>query len=163
MAGRAGRRGKDDRGASILCIDNSFGSVPHSEELSTMFDNKGKDLESKLKMTYKTNLSLLNQEGQDFDSLITNSFFSDEIEKSRLQAIARLKTLVPRFDKVSNIQCDNCEYDQMKSFFDNLTELRNLNVDIEYQCGLRPVVCRINLIMTPTHRMKHAIVLGKVL
>lgn len=91
MAGRAGRRGKDDSGASILCVDASFGGVPRGEELNEMFDNKGKDLESKLKMTYKTSLTLLSSEGQDFDSLITNSFFSDETEKKRIQAIGRKK------------------------------------------------------------------------
>lgn len=32
MAGRAGRRGKDDKGASILCVDYNFGKIPHSDE-----------------------------------------------------------------------------------------------------------------------------------
>jgi superfamily II RNA helicase len=60
MAGRAGRRGKDDKGASILCVDYNFGKVPHSDEYVVMFDNKGKDLESKLKLTYNTSLNVLN-------------------------------------------------------------------------------------------------------
>jgi superfamily II RNA helicase len=84
MAGRAGRRGKDDKGASILCVDHNFGKIPHSEEYSEMFDNKGKDLESKLKLTYTTNLNILNQDGQDIDFLIKNSFFSDANEKKKI-------------------------------------------------------------------------------
>jgi len=52
-----------------------------------MFDNKGKNLESKLKLTYKTNLNVLNSDGQDIDSFIENSFFSNTSEQKRIQAI----------------------------------------------------------------------------
>ena len=96
MAGRAGRRGKDDKGASIILLDNAFGKVPRSEEYPEMFDNKGKNLESKLKLTYKTNLNVLNSDGQDIDSFITNSFFSNASEQKRIQAIKQKKDLIPR-------------------------------------------------------------------
>jgi len=38
-----------------------------------------------------------------------------------------------------------------------------VNKDISKDCGLKPVVCRINLIFTPMHRMKHAIILAKAI
>lgn len=75
MAGRAGRRGKDSSGASIVCIDEDMGRVPHTDEYIEMFDSQGQALESKLKMSYKTNLNILNQEGSEIDTFIKSSFF----------------------------------------------------------------------------------------
>ena len=34
MAGRAGRRGKDQIGYSLLCMDPGMGKVPRSEDLT---------------------------------------------------------------------------------------------------------------------------------
>lgn len=46
MAGRAGRRGKDDRGFSILCMDPGLGEVPSNEELVALLDGSAVALES---------------------------------------------------------------------------------------------------------------------
>ena len=79
MAGRAGRRGKDEKGASILCIDEDLGKIPHSDEYQEMFDSHGQELTSHLKMSYMTNLKILNS-GGGIESLIKNSFFSNSTE-----------------------------------------------------------------------------------
>ena len=96
MAGRAGRRGKDDKGASIICIDDNFGRTPSTEEYKEMFDSQGRDLASKLKLSYKTNLNVLNSESQDIDSLITNSFFSNASEQKKITAMKNRNKLGPR-------------------------------------------------------------------
>lgn len=41
MAGRAGRRGKDDKGHSIICMDPDLGSIPSNSELQDLLDSKG--------------------------------------------------------------------------------------------------------------------------
>jgi len=56
-----------------------------------MFDSQGEDLTSKLKLTYKTNLNVLNSESQDIESLITNSFFSNTSEQKKVAAIKNRK------------------------------------------------------------------------
>jgi superfamily II RNA helicase len=52
MAGRAGRRGKDDKGFSIICVDPDLGSIPNNTEMQDLLDSKGVELESKLKIDY---------------------------------------------------------------------------------------------------------------
>jgi len=60
--------------------------VPGIDEYTEMFDQAGKDVESKLKMSYETNLSILNSEGKDIDTMITNSFFSNNSQQKKLIA-----------------------------------------------------------------------------
>lgn len=59
MAGRAGRRGKDDKGFSIICIDPDLGQIPSFQEMQDLLDSKGVELESQLKIEYQTCLNVL--------------------------------------------------------------------------------------------------------
>ena len=78
MAGRAGRRGKDLIGSSILCMDPGMGKMPHSDELKQLLDSKGIALESKLKVDYSTCLNSLKQDQEGFGAMLENSFFANE-------------------------------------------------------------------------------------
>ena len=58
MAGRAGRRGKDDVGFSVLCMDPGH-QVPHNSDLIELLESKGIELESKLNVNYDMCLNSL--------------------------------------------------------------------------------------------------------
>jgi superfamily II RNA helicase len=62
MAGRAGRRGKDDRGFSIICADPDLGRIPPNSEMMDLLDSKGVELASKLRIDYRTCLNVLKQQ-----------------------------------------------------------------------------------------------------
>ncbi len=61
MAGRAGRRGKDDKGFSIICADPDLGKIPSNQELLDLLNSKGVELASQLKVDYRTCLNILKQ------------------------------------------------------------------------------------------------------
>jgi hypothetical protein len=53
MAGRAGRRGKDQTGACLIALDRAFTrNIPTLDDFEKLLENKGNPLESKLKMSY---------------------------------------------------------------------------------------------------------------
>lgn len=85
MAGRAGRRGKDDRGFSIICADPDLGPLPSKAELTDLLDSKGVELESKLRIDYRTCLNVLKQDEGEIGSMLQASFFADENVTVKLQ------------------------------------------------------------------------------
>ena len=84
MAGRAGRRGKDDKGFSVICMDPDLGSIPSRQDMLDLLDSKGAELLSKLKIDYRTCLNVLKQESGEIDSMLKSSFFADEDMKVKL-------------------------------------------------------------------------------
>lgn len=59
MAGRAGRRGKDDRGFSLISFDPEHGKIPSNTEITELLESQGVTLESQLKVDYRTCLNVL--------------------------------------------------------------------------------------------------------
>mmetsp|Transcript_27826 Transcript_27826/g.42087 ORF Transcript_27826/g.42087 Transcript_27826/m.42087 type:complete len:118 (+) Transcript_27826:55-408(+) len=103
MAGRAGRRGKDDKGASIINVDRGLGAVPNAGEFEGMFDVAGEDVESKFKVTYKTNLN--HSEGDDVGSLIESSFFANNDQQKKIEALRVKAKLEKSMETMTDIEC----------------------------------------------------------
>lgn len=83
MAGRAGRRGKDDCGFSILCMDPEH-KVPPNSDLIELLESKGIELESKLNVNYDMCLNSLRNDSEEFGTLLKNSFFANETATTKI-------------------------------------------------------------------------------
>lgn len=87
MAGRAGRRGKDQTGSCLICLDRNFGrTIPTIEDFDRLLENKGTPLESKLKLSYSMTMNVVKSESMAIDELLKSSWFENETEKDRAQA-----------------------------------------------------------------------------
>lgn len=76
MAGRAGRRGKDDQGTVILYLDNKLmRQGVTTNDMYEILENKGQPLESKFKLTYQMILYVLKNEEVKMEDLMKKSFF----------------------------------------------------------------------------------------
>lgn len=107
MAGRAGRRGKDDRGFSIICADPDMGSMPNNTEILDLLDSKGIELSSQLRIDYRTCLNILKQGQGEIGSMLQSSFFANEDMSIKLQSVKNKKQIEPLFEKTKQINCIN--------------------------------------------------------
>ncbi|KAH9305965.1 hypothetical protein KI387_010369 [Taxus chinensis] len=91
MSGRAGRRGKDDRGICIIMIDETMDMKTCKE----MFLGKPAPLVSTFRLSYFTLLNLMSRaEGQfDQEYVIKNSFHQFQHEKALPEVEARVSKL----------------------------------------------------------------------
>ncbi|XP_066249016.1 superkiller complex protein 2 [Euwallacea similis] len=88
MAGRAGRRGKDEKGTVlILCKLN----VPPENQLREMMTGKPNKLVSQFRLTYGMVLSLLRVESLTVELMISKSFGEADHQKSVIDLEAELK------------------------------------------------------------------------
>ena len=76
MSGRAGRRGLDEKGTVILFVKDPT-KLPPFMKMNQMLDHKGKQLESKFKITYRIILNLLTSKEMDASEMMKRSFLEN--------------------------------------------------------------------------------------
>lgn len=90
MAGRAGRRGKDQTGSCVICLDRSFGrTIPTIDDFERLLENKGTPLESKLKLSYSMTMNVMKSDSIMIEDMLKVSWFESENEKERTDAMRR--------------------------------------------------------------------------
>jgi len=105
MSGRAGRRGKDESGTVLLYVDKDS-YIPRADELEQVLDDTGQDLESKLQLSYRMILNMMENEAMPIEQLIQNSFFQNNNEQQKLLKQQQKRRLTAQLDKVGHtVEC----------------------------------------------------------
>ena len=100
MSGRAGRRGKDDRGTAIMMVDENLDEAT----ARSMVKGSAAPLVSSFKLTYYTLLNLLRRmEGTnaDMEFVISRSFSQFQFEKQVPELAAKVASLREEAESIS--------------------------------------------------------------
>ena len=113
MSGRAGRRGKDDRGYAIMLADDTL-----SESVClSMVKGTSAPLLSSFKLTYYTLLNLLRRvegTGHDMEFVISRSFSQFQHEKQLPHLVAKVAALREEAGNVDSTQSADAVAELMK-------------------------------------------------
>ena len=118
MAGRAGRRGKDQFGTCILCLDRAFGFLPKEDEFESILENQGSRLESKLRLSYQFALNVVQSDDLMINDVWLQSFFENENQKERVLALDKSRKLKLKIQKSINYECKCGTIEEMKTLYD---------------------------------------------
>ena len=133
MSGRAGRRGKDDKGY-VFHLNGLFkyNQQPSSMELRKMMSGKPEMLKSKFKINFNSLLKMISGENFKFKEFIEKSMFNKLILSEKNRVIGELNELKDIKLGLLTTSTDILEkYDEMKLKINNLNSKKRKKLERE--------------------------------
>ena len=104
MCGRAGRRGIDTIG-NVYILLTELTNKNEKEEIKSMLEGKGDDVESKFRLCYRTILSFFTRNIKDMNEFFKESFLESNMTQKIPEKIAEIEVLRGKQKKLSKINC----------------------------------------------------------
>lgn len=106
MAGRAGRRGKDETGTVLLLCK---GDVPESSQLQAMMLGRPTELQSRFRVTYSMILNLKAQANKRVEDMMRDSFRENSSQSQSPSLAERCASLENELSSLAPIECTTCQ------------------------------------------------------
>lgn len=134
MSGRAGRRGKDDRGFAMMLVDPKLSK----EECKAMLKGEASALHSSFRLSYYTLLNLIRSRSlgrkDDMEYVISKSFQQFQHEQQTPLIAQEAKELRDQADKMISSEVNMTKYmEQTKKYEESRAQIR--------KAMLQPIVC----------------------
>ncbi|XP_054918846.2 superkiller complex protein 2 isoform X2 [Dermacentor andersoni] len=106
MAGRAGRRGKDETGTVLLLCK---GDVPESSQLQAMMLGRPTELQSRFRVTYSMILNLKAQANKRVEDMMRDSFRENSSQSQSPSLAERCASLENELNSLAPVECTSCQ------------------------------------------------------
>lgn len=106
MAGRAGRRGKDETGTVLLLCK---GDVPESTQLQAMMLGRPTELQSRFRVTYSMILNLKAQANKRVEDMMKDSFRENSNQSQSVSIAERCASLEAELSSMAPVECLSCQ------------------------------------------------------
>ena len=102
MSGRAGRRGLDEKGRSILVIKDEF---PKNDFFEELFLGEAENLESQFKIRFNMVLAMIRTQGIQINDFISNSLSKQADQAKVRNALQRIQSYNNELNNFPKIEC----------------------------------------------------------
>lgn len=133
MSGRAGRRGKDDKGY-VFHLNGmfKFNQQPGSNELRKMLSGKPEMLKSKFKINFNSILKMISGENFNFKSFVEKSMLNELIHNEKNTVIQKLENLHDIKLGLLRTSKDDLErYDELKLKCNHVNSKKRKKMNLE--------------------------------
>ncbi len=135
-AGRAGRRGIDEKGFVIVRFDErDFDAIPVYDE------SKVEPIESSFRLSYNSIVNFLRRESfEDLLNFLSSSFWSFQKERTKKDAIEEIKKLKSELEKLPHFECvyNNELYQERKSQLSHKIDLLTRKLESIRETLMKP-------------------------
>ena len=139
MCGRAGRRGKDDKGNIYILLDDKLCQIEPSNVFN-MASKGGTSVESQFRLSYKVIINFFYKNIKNIVQFFKESY----IENSTFISMPQIRKKIEELSKVANemkkIECDKNDIETISDYYKSTENLRDIRIKLYSSDYVKPLL-----------------------